>query len=273
MLPVKTFPHKFSDMSIEQYHSCEGVSRSKLMTFKKSPLHYWHEYINPNKPSSEPTPDMIIGNAAHSLILEPSSFWDRYIVRPKHDRRTKVGKSNYDADLMEAGNRIMLLDDQYEKICGMRDSVFDHSVAPSLLQDILAEHSLFWVDEETQLLCKARPDAWRDGMVIDLKTANDASYNAFQRSVYTYGYDIQCGMIHEAIKNYNGEEIKTFAFIVVEKTAPYAIACYQLDGAWLDVGVAKYHDLLSRLKFCMDEDEYPGYPNMIIEMPKWGSDE
>jgi hypothetical protein len=39
----------------EQYHSSEGISRSDLMRFKKSPMHFKH------KQSLKETPSLIIG--------------------------------------------------------------------------------------------------------------------------------------------------------------------------------------------------------------------
>ncbi|MDQ8040096.1 MAG: hypothetical protein REH83_06790, partial [Rickettsiella sp.] len=33
------------DISNEAYHQGPGISRSALMKFKRSPYHYWYEYI------------------------------------------------------------------------------------------------------------------------------------------------------------------------------------------------------------------------------------
>ncbi len=145
--------------------------------------------------------------------------------------------------------------------------------ASKLIEGCKAEQSLFWIDEATGLTCKARPDAWRGVWIGDIKTCNDASYRSFQRSILSFGYDIQCGMIAEGIKHCTGDEVEAFVFIAVESSPPYAVACYQLDELWLEAGKLKFHNLLERLKVCFDSKEFPGYPNTIIEMPKWSSDE
>ncbi len=263
------YPAIIPDLDINEYHSGPGISRSSLVAFKRSPLHYWHEHINPDYVRPKPTEEMIFGNAVHSAILEGDKFWERYIVRDKPDMRTKLGKETRAADLMEAGDRIILTTEQYERICQMENAIAKHPMAIGLIMGAQCELSLFWQDEATGILCKARPDIWHTTFVGDLKTTADASYKSFSRSVFQYNYHLQCAMIYEGILAADGHRVSDFAMIAIEKEPPYAIACYRLDDAIIEKGREEFHNLLGNLANCLTADEWPSYDDQVINLPEW----
>jgi exodeoxyribonuclease VIII len=260
---VKTYPYIFSDMDIGTYHSCAGLSRSSLMVFKRSPLHYWHYYLNPLFKKSWPTREMIFGNAVHTWILEPHTFHDRYRCYEKKERRTKKGKEYYEAESLAAAatNRILLTMDECEQIKAIGYAIDGNDMASSMVASGKKEHSLFWKDINTDILCKARPDIWSSdlGFIADLKTTNDASPNAFKHDIYRYGYHLQCAFMSEATLACTGDRIFDFIFIAIEKEPPYAIGIYQLGGDLLNEGLTLFHDLLDKLKECQLNNKWPSY--------------
>ena len=84
------------DISNEQYHASEGISRSKLMLLDKSPYHFWYETMSGFAEKQESTPAMNIGSAFHTMLLEPAKFQMEFAVAPKVDRRTKQGKEDWE---------------------------------------------------------------------------------------------------------------------------------------------------------------------------------
>lgn len=263
------------DLSIEQYHNeSPGISRSALMEFKKSPLHYWDKYLNPNKPIQE-KPEIItvrdplgFGNALHTYILEPREFDRRYRLMPKISRATKAGKELYEDLRSDLNGRELICEEAIAELEGMRSSVVNDPFASGLITDGLYEHSIYWIDKDTGILCKVRPDIWHSNMIVDLKTTSDAEYRSFQRSVFSYGYHIQCGMIYEALRSI-GHNITRYFFIAVEKTRPYAVGIYELDEVALERGISDFKELLFRLKDCMDKNHWPGYERSTIGLPAY----
>ena len=88
-------------MSNAEYHALDYVSKSHLDEVNKSPFHYWDKYINPNRVIQEPTKQMILGSAFHTLVLEPELFDKEYIVesanapkRPTETQRNAKKPSN-----------------------------------------------------------------------------------------------------------------------------------------------------------------------------------
>lgn len=265
------------DISIEQYHSGPGISRSGLMDISKSPLHYWHNSINPNKIEKEPPPVITkmdalgFGNALHTFVLENDEFMNRYIILPKVSRATKAGKEAFANAKQEADslNKEILCQEAFTVIQSMSDSIQAHPDAPGLISEALYEQSIFWKDIDTGLLCKVRPDIWHQNMIVDLKTCQSASERDFQRSVYSFGYHVQAGMIKEALARQLAINMENFLFVAVEKEPPYAVAVYQLDELAVEQGVYDFKQLLLTLKHHLDTDRWPSYQTGRITLPNY----
>lgn len=263
------------DISIEDYHNGEGISRSGLMHFGKSPLHYWHNQINPDR---EPVrQDEVVtkagalgfGNALHTLVLEPAEFDNRYMVADKFDRRTKAGKEAHEIMIETRGNRQLVSQDAMQELMKMKHSIDVNPWAKDLIGGAEYEKSIYWNDSTSDLLCKVRPDAWHEEFIVDLKTAVQADIKSFQRSFYSYGYHIQAGMINQAILAVTGKDIRNFVFVAIEKEPPYAVGVYQLEEAGLVRGIQEFKDMILGVKMCMEKDEWPSYTPGLIDLPKW----
>ncbi|MDX1941452.1 MAG: PD-(D/E)XK nuclease-like domain-containing protein [Saprospiraceae bacterium] len=257
----------FPDMSIEQYHSTYGISRSGIMLFRKSPLHYWHHYFNKHKIEQEESAALSFGNALHTYLLEPDQFNNRYIVAPKVDRRTTVGKKVWEMFLVQTNGRSILTEEQMYLVSEMAYSVSKNEQAQQLILNAQYEKSLFWNEKTTGMLCKARPDIWHPNMIVDLKTTQDATSTAFRRSLYDYGYHIQAAMIQDGIYEVTGQVMENFIFLAIEKVPPFACAIYILNEESLSAGRDEFLRHLNTYKDCLKSGEWPGYPTRSISIP------
>lgn len=263
------FTNGVHNITNEQYHASNGVSRSALMKLRKSKFHYWYEYLSNQFIKPDDTEALIFGNALHTMILEPNEFDKRYFVADKVDRRTKEGKFRHSEMMQEAGDRILITDHLHFKLQLMNESIKRNEQAAELLKNGKAEQSIYWTDEETGLVCKCRPDLWHKNMIIDLKTTASAAYRDFQSSCYKYGYHIQAGMIQEGVKSVTGQIIKDFVFIATEKEAPYATAVYILDDEAIAQGVREFKKLLKTLKKSQVENDWSTYDTQILTLPAY----
>lgn len=263
------------DIPNEQYHASEGFSRSSLMHLKKSPLHFWHECLNPNKPMREAPPVITkvsaleFGNALHTFVLERKLFEQEYIILPKVNRATKAGKEAYAEAkaIADAENKLILSEEALRVIEDMATSIEKHPDAPDLISDAFIEKSIYWKDVDTNILCKVRPDIWHSNMIVDLKTTQSGSERDFMRSIYSFGYHIQAGMIQEALRVSQAIRMNNFLFIAIEKEPPYAVAVYQLDDLAIEQGVYEFKELILTLKNLLEQDKWPSYPSATISLP------
>src|SRR6185369_2180467 len=138
-----------------------------------------------------------------------------------------------------------------------------------------AEHSIFWNDPDTGVLCRARPDWWVhvDGIhcVTDLKSTVNASPTGFQRAIAKYRYHVQAAMYLDGIKAVTGEEPNTWLWSAWEKVQPYANAAYVATPEMIETGRQEYKKLLVTYAKCLESDTWPGYDAELqyINLPEW----
>lgn len=261
------------DISIEEYHNGDGISRSTLVEYLRSPFHYWykanHKEVMVKPEVIKKTNALEFGNALHTFVLEPDEFHNRYAVFEKINRATKAGKGAYAQFLEQAFGKELICSEAYAEIIEMGKSIQSNELAREVISDAWYEKSIYWTDDETGLLCKVRPDIWHNNMIGDLKTTVSASYRDFQRSILSYGYHIQAGMIYEALRVVNKQVMNNFVYVAIEKEPPYALAVYQLDELALEQGVRVFKDILRGIRRCIDENNWPSYDSGLITLPTW----
>ena len=258
---------------INDYHASHGISRSGLMEFKRSPHHFWYKRYNPVLDVNSNSPALCLGDLVHTLVLEPHKFDDEFIVQPKLDRRTNAGKFMFNQFQATVAGRVPVTYEQVELANVMKVAVLGDKFASELLSyDSLIENSIYFTHKLTGIQCKVRPDVWLPGIVLDLKTSNDASFKAFQNSAVKFGYFLQAGMIHQAFESL-GKNLEKFIFIVVEKDAPYAVATYVLDDEAIDFGVCQFNSLMKSYARCLQNELWPSYGFKVLSVPKWADND
>lgn len=248
-----------------EYHSSAGISRSMLMEFKRSPYHYWYKYLSGLATRQEATPDMNLGSAVHTLVLEEELFDSEFYIIHQQTRPRK-NTPPHEKMMADAQGKIILTNDEYLQAALMAKSVRDNEQAVQLLQDCAVERSIYFTHEKTGLQVKSRPDAWCNGIVIDLKTTVDASLRGMQSSAMTYGYFLQAALCSEALKSLN-QTMEHFVFLTVEKKAPFCTAIYMTDGQAIDYGIEQFDSLMEGLSKCIKEDYWPGYGIKDLTLP------
>ena len=253
------------DISNEAYHKSAGVSKSQLDQFAKSPAHYLASLTTPRKE----TEAMRIGTLFHTLVLEPEKA--NFVVGPNINKNTKEWKA-FKAEA-EAAGQIVIDEGDNAMLQGMVASIKTHPAASALLSGPgIAEGSCWWYDERSGELCRCRPDFYReDGILVDLKTTEDASLAGFTKSVANFRYAVQAAMYADGVETSTGMPIKAFAFIAVEKQPPFAAQCFQLDFQATEVGRVTYQNLLLDLADCKINGKFPAYSDKVetISLPNW----
>jgi exodeoxyribonuclease VIII len=265
---MTTFTNGVHDIDNDTYHSNKALSRSALWKFKKTPYHYWSEYINKSYTPLDMTPSLILGDLVHTLALEPLEASKRYAVAPNVDKRYKEGKAMWKEFVEQAGDRQVVTVDQNEAAKEMAATLLADDIFPELVEGAQIEKSIFFTHEATGLQCKVRPDAWVGSVITDLKTTADATYRSFQHSALKYGYFLQAGMMHQALKSLN-IELDQFVFACVENTEPYAVATFILDDEAIDYGVSMFNDLMFRMAACIETNTWEAYGLQSLSVPAY----
>jgi len=271
-------PGVYEGISNTDYHEGEGISSSqtKVMALK-TPLHYFDKYLaeDREKEVKDLFGPLAIGTLFHTLLLEPERDYTRDIlVVDDINRRSKVGKEAFaenEAKAIKTRRNIVTLA-ELENVQMMVEAARKQSLFNSLFTGGRAELSCYWVDEETGILCKCRPDyLHEDNIIVDLKSCISANEEDAGRATFNFGYYISAAFYLDGVAAATGKPTDSFIFAFMEKTRPYACAPYVITEEDIGLGRALYRQALVKLKKCTETERWPGYTTDIteLEIPVW----
>lgn len=280
------------EISNADYHASKGISRSGIMQYKISPYHYYQRYLS-GEHESHTTPEMLKGELVHAFVLEREQFGGRYYIQqslpalPKVGLLKDLGRDEYDKQKAEyesarieqaefkkkqeaeSAGKTVISESMFNEVLELTEAVNAHEYAKFLFKNpaMQAEKSIYFTHTESGLQCKVRPDAWINGIVVDLKTAKDASYNAFQRAAYFSGYFMQAAMTRYAFRKI-GQDFEKFIFFAIEKETK-ATAVYSVDDNALDMAEDVYTETMVKMAESFEKNEWPSYPDSELIYPAY----
>lgn len=235
------------------------------------PALFHHERTHPRAPR----PVFDLGHAAHALVLGIGAPLD---VVEHPDWRTNAAKDQR-LDAYDAG-AIPLLRHEYDQVAAMATALRANRDAARLLAPGrgISERSLFWVDRETGITCRAMADhittdATGRVVVVDYKTARSASPAACASTLADYGYHQQGDWYTDGVAALNLDAGRRAAFVLIvqEKTPPYLVTCAEVDEPSLEWGRLRNRKARDIYRRCMTTGHWDGYASGIItlSLPGW----
>lgn len=234
------------------------------------------------------------GKALAAYLESPEAFLANHQPVPDGIGKTKEGKALV-AEIEANGKAAMdesvfqfavangeplygkelLKQDEYDDVMAMAGCLLTHPAGTYLLSmNGHAELSLYWNDPVTGVLCKCRPDyliepceQFPNGLILDLKTTEDASPAGFTKSAYNFGYHIQAAWYTHGFQTcFKTKAPPTFVFGVVEKKRPYGRAFYYAGENQLLLGGVKWRELLNLYADCLKNGRWPSYPTEVTTL-------
>ena len=259
-------------MTEKEYRQHPAISRSELWWIHDSPEKFKYFKEHPE----EPTPALLFGQVFHKMALEPGAFDREFVVMPYVDRRTREGKQIWTEFLEKAEGKTVIPAEIHEQAKAMCNSLAAVPFAQKLLSG-QRETPFFWVDELTGEACKCRTDclntSYSQPIIVDVKSANDASTETFIRDAVKYGYDFQAAMYTEGVSNHMQQK-PLFVFIVVEKAPPYSVNILQADELFLQRGHTLFRKFIETYHECKVSGNWYGYLGKnsqinTLALPAW----
>ena len=259
----------YPNISNFDYHRLKGISSSGISVFKKSPKKYWYRYLSGQYIETEKR-DLVAGQALHTLLLEPDSFFQRFIIGLEGvDGRTKEGKRVKEEFITLAGDKTIVSPKDFDIVQGMSNSMKAHPLFDRLFVNGKIEHSLIWKQDD--IFLKSRPDFYNDDFIVDVKTTREESPDDFSRSILSYGYHRQAAMQIDGLSLLTGRQYKHHILFVVEKEPPYLCYMVSLDEESINQGRIEYNNVARDYAKCVKENKWPAYSQKVetIRLPEW----
>lgn len=250
------------------YFEAAGLSNSGMRDLAVSPYRYWYLHVDPNRTPVAPTPEMQLGHAIHAAILEPLAFDQRYACEvdvpngclvtiddcrqflkdkgrtPKGTRKAELVAQVQDYDpavpILEVierrhaeanAGKVIFKTEEWLRIGGMARALMDEPRMQEILNEGVAEHSIFVKDPDTGVLLKGKLDfmaptltldfksfAQKRGKSIDKSVTDAILYEQYYRQAYFYA------KLRGWPKDFSGETVMAF----VESEPPHEVRLRRL---------------------------------------------
>lgn len=260
-------------------HSWLSWSRMKNLIPPLTPAHFKAALDQPE----ERKRNFDLGKVVHRLTLGDGDDFEVVQALNKHkqpydavDYTTVSAKTH--RDLIYAAGKVPILRDELDQAQAMADQVQAHPAASRLFAAGHAEVSLFWLDPETGVKCRARldwmpnPVAGRRIIIPDLKTTADvASPTEFSKAAARYGYYGQAHHYSDGVQALTGQR-PAFVFVTVETRPPHLVGVSMLTDRD-DLRLARNAvDHCRRLYGeCLAANRWPGHSDDVadLHLPAW----
>jgi hypothetical protein len=249
---------ELKEISNEDYHAADAISRSGLVKFIQGPNHYKAYKEDPPKSS----PAMNIGSAFHTLVLEPHLFNDEFLVAPEGMKfNTKAGIEFKKENV----GKTIIKHDEMKSISAMAELLLAHPTFQVIKEKSHIEQSFFWEQEGVKL--KTRPDmvAPELNLICDIKTTSFLNRRKLAYKVRDFGYDIQAAMNIKACEEFYQKGFPGFVLIFIENKAPYDIVMYSLLPENIIAAINKFEKALPEFRECLKKDEWPSCQPLEIQ--------
>ena len=224
--------------------------------------------------------DFDFGSVAHKLVLGAGQ--DLHIIMKApgvyaDSMRTNAAKE--DKAEARANNKIPIMHHDYLIAAAMAAAIERDPYARPLLQsEGVSERSLFWIEPDVDVWCRARLDRWAllasgRWCAVDYKTATSVAKRDIEKDVRNYGYWQQDDFYRRGIRGTGLDSDPAFMFVFQEKTDPYLIQVVQLAPEAQMYGHQKNRQALERFRDCRAADIWPGYDDadgiLTVELPSF----
>jgi hypothetical protein len=265
------------EMTNDQYHADPVPGGSLSSTGARAllppgcPAQYRYDRDHP----PETKDHFDLGHAAHMLVLGAGP---ELVVIDADNWTTKAAKQAR-AEARAEG-LTPLTRPQNERVCAMAAALRAHPFAGLLFDHDRGqpEASLFWVDPQTGVWCRARFDFLPDRipgarMIIpDYKTAAAVDLDALSRSCATWGYFAQDAWYRMGAQALGlADADARFVLVCQAKDPPHLVTVIEVDHVAQRLGHQLNRQALQLYAQCKESGRWPGHADDVVSLslPPW----
>lgn len=286
----------YDNISIEDYHkNSTHVSATSIKYAKDSLKHF--QWFRQGKIQVEKKSHLDFGNAFELALLDQKGYLENVAViqdaewieevmkgdpKIKSPRATAAYKK-LAADFETANQWKYLINEtgpeSFEVIEEMLSSCYQDKVIQALIKNTEYQLSLFWTDQ-TGVKLKTRPDICKrkKNVIVNLKTTQDGSPEAFSRDLNKWDYPLQAAIeIRGCLETKLMDTVDSYFWLVVEKVPPFNATIYEFGETDRNAVSDNLDFLLSKIAKSQEQNLWPGYTDradneygiLTAKIPLW----
>lgn len=252
------------------------------MLVSQSAAHAWCAHPRGANHRKDPTAAMLNGTLIDSLLVGG----DTEVVELPEEMPDAKGKLVPTRDQFKLDSARKWRDDHAAagRLPVSRDDYRYARTACDNIRENLFKHYKLELNGESQVTglwqsggvwCRLRMDHWKEqeGLILDVKTAEDANPRALGARCYSFGYDIQDAAYRQGVETLIPElgGRARMLFVFCETTPPYEVVVSPMAGSMRAVGEARWNQAIKLWGECLASGKFPGYVTdaVGIEAPVW----
>ncbi len=265
----------YNDISIDDYHADKTWFSSTGLKKAKKSLKLFKMFLD-GEFDFEHKKAFDFGNAFELALLDKDNFENKVAIdseiidqimisKPdtKNPRATTIYKEWLEAQFFQKKYIIPGEGkESFSVIEKMLKSCYQDAVIQQLIKGIEYNYSLIWIDKETGLQLKTRPDICKTkkNIIVNLKTTTDGSPEQFSKDLAKYDYPFQaCMEIDGAISTGFMPTVDNYFWLVCEKEPPYSATLYEFMPEDIAYCMDEYHYTLKIVSDAKKAGVYPSY--------------
>ncbi len=250
----------------DEYFDFQAYSFSALKEIvpPKTPFHYWLNLRSKRKP----TPAMIEGTLTHLAILEPEKF-EKTCFFFDHSYSTLASGEGYQAlksFRQQHPDKTIIYDRKlWYSLQRRRKNVWKNQQIRKLLthQDAIMEQGMTWIDPETGVRIKGKPDHFIPTVMADVKTTQNISEQKLAWEIAERLYFMQAAIYVDGVYQLTGHEIRDYFIIAVEKSSDL-VRLVEISPVDIEIGRKLYRQAIIKAEDCELSQNYHGYPDSPV---------
>lgn len=256
---------------IDIYHGDECKTFDSCTALKKALDHY-DDYLHAKYEDLTPTIALERGGAFHAEM--EARHWDLEAAEIIESETAGINTKKWQAQKEANPGQFVLPAEEIKLVSKMADKVWLKGRKLNTFANVWPELSLFWQDEETQLLLKTRPDLTRFDrrMFGEYKTTRCRSRAEFAKEIANRNYDFQLAMQADGLYQTTGIDylfdepgnVGYAMMITITNSPPIRCHIYPVFKRVIETGRRKYRRALELVKQGAPADEYE-----YIDIPEW----
>lgn len=240
----------------------------------RSPYHFAHQHVrlNPYRAARNPTSQMRLGSAVHSLALARGK--EVSIIRYPDFKSSSAQRAREAA--LGAG-RIPVLEREYERATVLAGIVRQAIEVELEGAEYWTEVPFFWVEETPfgPIWCAGMLDVWcpSKAKALDVKASSvPAVPDAVGRDMASNGYDVQNTWYRRGLGKLLPHAAGGFEFgtLYVEVDPPHGSSLFELDEGSRHVAEGDCLLAIRRFAQCLHSRSWPSYPRrQVVGTPSY----